>query len=224
MERIESGIPGLDKMIEGGFPFPSVVLIGGEPGTGKSTFGMESLFYGAGKDEIGLYLSAVSEPAWVMQSFLSEFGFYEQKLIDTKKVVFVDLGEKLNSGGGAVFKEIQKSVEMYSPKRIFIDPITAIQTILESKMKYRKFLHELIMYLKGQGCITFITTEHSYSQLSISVDAFMSDSVIMLSYLELDNSRKKYLEVLKMRGTNHLTGKRSLVIDDSGMRVQPEFR
>ncbi|OYT55001.1 MAG: hypothetical protein B6U72_00655 [Candidatus Altiarchaeales archaeon ex4484_2] len=224
MERIESGILGLDKMIDGGFPLPSVILVGGEPGTGKSTFGMESLFYGAEKGEIGLYLSAVSEPPWVMQSFLSEFGFYNQKLVDIKKLVFVDLGEKLNSGGGVVLKEIQKNVELYSPKRIFIDPITAIQTMLESEMKYRKFLHELILYLKGQGCVTFITTEYSYRQVSTSMDAFMSDSVIMLSYLELENSRKKYLEVLKMRGTNHLTGKRSLVIDNSGMRVQPEFR
>ena len=128
MDRIESGVPGLDKMIEGGFPYPSVVLLGGEPGTGKSTFGMQSLFHEAKKGNTAVYLSSVSEPPWVMQSFLSEFEFYDQKLVDTKKLIFLDLGEKLNSGGGAVLKEIQKSVEMHSPKRIFIDPITAIQS------------------------------------------------------------------------------------------------
>ncbi len=224
MDRIDSGIPGLDKMIEGGFPAPSIILIGGEPGTGKSTFGMQCLFHGAKKGEVGLYLSSVSEPVWVMQAFLSEFDFYEQKMVDTHKVVFLDMGDKLDSGGGIVLKEIRKAVEMYSPKRIFIDPITAIQTVLEDDMKYRNFLHELTLYLKGQGGVTFITTEYSYEQLPSSMDAFMADCVIMLSYLELENTRKKYLEVMKMRGTNHLTGKRSMVITKTGIRVQPEFR
>ncbi|RLI96149.1 MAG: KaiA-binding protein [Candidatus Altiarchaeales archaeon] len=223
MERIESGIPGLDRMIDGGFPFPSVILISGEPGTGKSTFGIQSLFYGAKKGETGLYISAISEPSWVMQSFMSEFEFYDQKLVDTDSIIFIDIGDTLDNEID-IFSEIEKNIERYSPKRVLIDPISAIQTVLEKDIEYRKFLHELILYLKCERCLTFITTEYPYEQIPVSMEAYMVDSVIILSYLEIENTRKKYLEILKMRGTNHLTGKRSMVISKKGIRVQPEFR
>ena len=60
MDRIESGIPGLDEMIEGGFVLPSAVLIAGAPGTGKTTLAVQSLFYGAKKGETGMFITAIS--------------------------------------------------------------------------------------------------------------------------------------------------------------------
>ena len=61
-QRMESGIKGLDPLIEGGFPFPSVVLVAGPAGTGKTTFAQKFLFSGADKGEKGLYLTTLSEP------------------------------------------------------------------------------------------------------------------------------------------------------------------
>ncbi|HIJ16564.1 MAG TPA: hypothetical protein HA364_02140, partial [Thermoplasmata archaeon] len=66
--RLYSGIPGLDDMIEGGFPFPSVVLVAGSAGAGKTTFAQKFLFSGAEKGEQGLYISTLSEPAqWMLR-------------------------------------------------------------------------------------------------------------------------------------------------------------
>nr|NIP35113.1 KaiA-binding protein [Thermoplasmata archaeon]NIS12222.1 KaiA-binding protein [Thermoplasmata archaeon]NIS20138.1 KaiA-binding protein [Thermoplasmata archaeon]NIT77464.1 KaiA-binding protein [Thermoplasmata archaeon]NIU49236.1 KaiA-binding protein [Thermoplasmata archaeon] len=73
INRESSGIPGLDELIEGGFPIPSTVLIAGEPGTGKTTFSVQSLFHTARQGGTGIYLAAISEPPWVVQSFLSNF-------------------------------------------------------------------------------------------------------------------------------------------------------
>ncbi|HDH41790.1 MAG TPA: hypothetical protein ENG12_05240 [Candidatus Altiarchaeales archaeon] len=224
MERVESGIPGLDKMIQGGFPFPSIVLVGGEPGTGKTTLALQSLFYGAERGEEGLYITAVSEPAWVIQKFLGEFGFYSQKIVETEKIVFVDIDGSMSEDPEKIMDVLKKNVEKYEPKRVAIDPITAIKNALGDTITYRKFLHDMMIYLKTQGCVALLTTEYSYSDVPRSVDAYMADALILLSYLEIENARKKYLEVLKMRGTRHLTGRRSLVISDEGLRVQPELR
>jgi len=66
--RIPSGIPGLDDMVEGGLPFPSVVLVAGSAGTGKTTFSLQFLFAGAEKDEQGLFFTTLSEPThWMLQ-------------------------------------------------------------------------------------------------------------------------------------------------------------
>ncbi len=119
---------------------------------------------------------------------------------------------------------VKKNVEKYEPKRVVIDPVTAIKNALGDTITYRRFLHDLMVYMKTHGCITFLTTEYSYSDVPKSVDAYMVDALLILSYLEIENARKKYLEVLKMRGTKHLTGRRSLVISEEGLRVQPELR
>jgi circadian clock protein KaiC len=83
--RRETGIAGLDKLIAGGLPVPSTVLIGGEPGTGKTTLAVQTLFYGAKKGDVGIYITAISEPRWVVQKFLSEFTFYDPAAIEKQK-------------------------------------------------------------------------------------------------------------------------------------------
>ncbi|HDN82972.1 MAG TPA: hypothetical protein ENG50_01260 [Candidatus Altiarchaeales archaeon] len=224
MKRVESGIPGLDIMLNGGFPSPSAILIGGDPGTGKTTLALQSLFYSAKKGERGVYINAISEPAWVIEEYLSEFKFYSQKLVDTKKVIFLDINEKVGRDPNYILDEIKKYVEIYNPSKIAIDSITSIQYALEDNLKYRRFLYDIITYLKIQGCVTFLISELTYEGISKSIDAYVADGIIVLSYLELENSRMKCIEILKMRGTNHMTGKRSLIISEEGVRVQPEIK
>jgi len=189
MERVDSGIPGLDKMIQGGFPFPSIVLVGGEPGTGKTTLALQSLFHGAEKGEQGLYITAVSEPTWVIQKFLGEFGFYSQKVVELEKIIFVDVDGSVSEDPEKIMDILKKNVEKYEPKRVVIDPITAIKNALSDIITYRKFLHDMMIYLKTQGCVTFLTTEYSYSDVPRSVDAYMVDALIILSYLEIDRMK-----------------------------------
>ncbi len=222
--RLTTGIPGLDEMTNGGFLFPSLILIGGEPGTGKTTLTMQSLFHGAKNGESSIYFTAISEPVWVVQKFLGDFSFYSQEALETEKIKFIDIGEALTQSPNDILRSIQKNVEKYDPKRVVIDPITAIMNGMNDVIEYRKFVHDLGVYMKTHGCVTFITTEYSYGQIPNSVDAYMADALVLLSYMEIENSRKKYLEVLKMRGTKHLTGKRSLVLSENGLRVQPELR
>ncbi|MBN2014482.1 MAG: hypothetical protein JW778_04825 [Candidatus Altiarchaeota archaeon] len=224
MERLETGIHGLDEMTAGGFALPSMILVGGEPGTGKTTFAMQSLFYGAEKGERGLYLTAISEPVWVVQKFLGNFSFYSDKAIETERLVFKDIGAVLSENPDSILQAIQKNVEKYEPKRVVIDPVTAVMNSLDDVVKYRRFMHDLTTYMKSQACVAILTSEYSYADLPHSVDAYMVDALIILSYMEIENARKKYLEVLKMRGTKHITGRRSLILSEEGLRVQPELR
>src|SRR4030043_323894 len=95
MTRKTTGIPGLDGMLQGGFPFPAAILVAGEPGTGKTTLAVQSLFHGAKEGEKGLYITAISEPQWLVQKFLSSFTFYNQELVEKNIVHFIDIGPNL---------------------------------------------------------------------------------------------------------------------------------
>jgi circadian clock protein KaiC len=224
IDRVESGIPGLDEMIEGGFIMPSAVLIAGAPGTGKTTMAVQSLFYGAKKGETGMFVSAISEPNWVVQKFLSSFQFFDQSLIDMGRVVFVDVGETLRDNPEEVLTTIQNEVDRYSPNRLVIDPVSVMRIAINDERRYREFLHDLITYMKAFNCVFTLTAEFDYSSITTALEGYMVDCILMLSYPKEENARRKYLEVLKMRGTKHLTGEQSVDIDKSGFIVQPGLR
>lgn len=224
-ERAPSGIPGLDDLIEGGFPVPSTILVAGEPGTGKTTFCVQSLFDAARTGGTAIYMSAISEPPWVVQSFLSNFSFYDNALVESNEVVFADVGSHLVYEPENFLERIQDIVETFAPTRIAIDPITPVREILERKgINDREFMHNLFAYLKTLSCTTLITGEQNYQTIAMSLEGYMVDGVIVMSYPEEEGVRRKYLEVLKFRGTDHVTGKQLLDVSAEGLSVQAGLR
>ena len=224
MSRKTSGIPGLDTMIMGGFPYPSAILVAGEPGTGKTTFSVQSLFHGAKQGEKGLYVTAISEPQWLVQKYLSSFAFYDQELMDKGAISFIDIGPALMKNTGDMLNIIKKKIEQVSPQRVVIDPLTPICEMLEWRGETREFIHELFSFLKAYGCLAIVTAEMSYDDIPRSLEAYMVDGVIVLSYPEEEKVRRKFLEVLKMRGTKHTTGRQLIDITDEGLTVQAGLR
>jgi len=77
-------------MLEGGIPFPSNVLVSGETGTGKTTFGMQYLFKGAELGERGMYFMAQGEPADLMLRFISGYRFVDPRMFGSL-IKYVDL-------------------------------------------------------------------------------------------------------------------------------------
>jgi circadian clock protein KaiC len=225
LERVASGIPGLDELLGGGFPVPSTILVAGEPGTGKTTLGVQGLFDVARHDGVGIYLTAVSEPPWVVQSFLSNYSFYDAGLVDSNRVIFADMGSYLVYEPENFLGRLEEVVETYSPDRLVIDPITPIKDILARKnINDREFLHNLFAYLKTLSCTTIVTGEETYEDIPGSLEAYMVDGIIVMSYPEQEGVRRKYIEVLKLRGTNHITGRQLLDITSEGITVQAGLR
>jgi len=208
--RMNSGIPGLDDMIEGGFPFPSVILVAGSAGAGKTTFAQRFLFAGAEKGEQCLFFSTLSEPAQWMLRYSSQFEFVKPEYYG-KSVIYEDLGTMLrNCTKDQLLEYIDEKVAEVMPQRIVIDPITVVGTML--KDDYRLFAFELTTRLKNWQATTLLTGEVRPGEMYPAEMSYAVDGVILLMLSDEGDARRKYIEVLKMRGTNHLTGKQSVDI------------
>ncbi len=218
-ERLCSGVEGVDQLIDGGYPYPSVILVSGPAGTGKTTYAQQFLFAGADIGEIGLYITTLSEPPqWVLH-YMSSFKHFNRKHIG-KNIIFADLGSILNkSTPEDIISFIDEKVAETMAQRVVIDPVTVVKAFM-SNDEYRPFLFELVNHLKNWRAVTILTGEVEPGAFYPQDVAHAVDGVILLTYEEQDGARRKYFEVLKMRGTNHRSGKQSLTItNDVGIVV-----
>ncbi len=112
MKQVTSGVNGLDKIMEGGFLRPSVILIAGTAGTGKTTFVMQSLFNAAKNEEVCMYITALSEPIAMINNFMSKFSFYNISLLGKGNVKYVPIDiDIIHKGSDAIIKEIERNIE-----------------------------------------------------------------------------------------------------------------
>ena len=223
LHRIPTGIPGLDSMVDGGFPFPSAVMVAGSAGTGKTTFALQFMCEGARNGEKGLYFTTLSEPTQWMLRFSSRFEFLDPAFFGNE-IEYVDLGDviKKEKDPFAILAFMEDKIAETMPQRIVVDPISVFgERLFED---YRIFLYYLTINLKNWQATTILTGEVAPSESYPIEVSYIVDGVIILSYELINDARQKFLEVLKMRGTNHVTGRHLVAITKDGLSVQPGLR
>ncbi|VVC71731.1 Circadian clock protein kinase KaiC [uncultured archaeon] len=220
MIRVKSGVPGMDELIEGGFPEGSSILLSGGPGTGKSIFCLEYLYRGA-KDfgEPGAYIT-LEEGAhnlwWNMQRFHWDLTTLEH---ENKLKIFKfepDLSIK-DDIEGQTRKIIEKAKEM-GAKRLVIDSTTAFSFWIDDVAKIRYAMYILIDELRKLNTTTIMTCETLGGKNESSrfgVEDFLVDGVLVLNF----QPPHRFMWVKKMRGTNHSKGVHPFEINADGFSI-----
>ncbi|NPA96351.1 MAG: AAA family ATPase [Crenarchaeota archaeon] len=205
MERVPTGIKYLDDVLGGGLPKSSSILLAGNPGAGKTTFGATFLYRGAiDFGEPGLYVSFVEDKRSFL-NYMSTLGMDFDKLereglFAFMGVPYVDISRSLET---IVFRILQLAREK-GIKRVVIDSVSAIAQALRSQERVRAFLHNTFIYgLKKAGDVTTILVAdlpYGATTIGLGVEEFVVDGVLVLKVERLKGLVLRYLEVWKMRG------------------------
>jgi circadian clock protein KaiC len=221
MKPVKSYISGCDDILDEGLNRPSIVLVAGVAGTGKTTFTMQSIYNAAKEGEICMYITAISEPIAMIHIFMSKFNFYDINLMAKGNIKYVPLeAQVIKNGTSAIFEEIERNIHTIKPDRIIIDPINALTTWMDETEK-REFYYDLFIKMKGWNSLVLITAELSYDTIWKDQISYLADGIICLSHERVREKRVRYLEVLKMRGVDYSTGKHSFKITNEGLVVFP---
>ncbi len=218
IERTPTGIPGLDEMIEGGLPVPSLTLAAGDVGSGKTTLCAQFLCKGAEIGEPGIYFMTFGGPPEWAFKFISTYDFMEDDYFDNE-IKFVELKTEGSRGAGAMMNIIQSKIEKVHPRRIAIDSLSIVEGAL--KKDCRHFMLKLSALVKEHEAVALVTAD-SLPGAPYPVEiAQVADGVILLQNAEVDMVRKRTIEVLKMCGTAHHLGKYAVDISAKGLTVYP---
>jgi circadian clock protein KaiC len=221
MKRVETGVNGLDEVLDGGFFRPSIVLVGGTAGTGKTTMAMQSLFNAAKREETCMYVTALSEPIATINNFMSKFSFYNFSILGKGNVKYVPIDiEIIHGGTSAILTEMEKNIDLIKPDRIAIDPVNVFTIGLDEEA-IRQFYYDLFSRMKVWNSLVLLTGEFTSESLIRSSLSYLADGVIYLSSEPFYGRNIRYLNVLKMRGQDFSGGKHSCKITPDGFKVYP---
>ncbi|MBI2499532.1 hypothetical protein HYV88_04795 [Candidatus Woesearchaeota archaeon] len=220
--RISSGVPGLDPLMQGGFKRNSVNLIAGEPGSGKTIFGMHFLMEGCKKGECGIYITFEEKKDKMYDDMLSigwDLKKYEEKgLFRFLEYSPEQVKKILVEGGGMV----DAMVEKLKAKRIVIDSITSFSLLYEDELTKKEAALSLFDLIGKWNCTAVVTSQaRSVDHESVMSAAleFEVDSIILLYHIRSKDERIRGIEILKMRGTKIPEKTFELVLGDNGIKV-----
>lgn len=239
MDRLNIDIPGFSSLAKD-IKKSNIILLSGGCGTGKTTFAMQSFFGAAKNGEKCIYIT-LEEPEESIRENCLSFGWDINKMEKEKKflVRYIDPLEVSREVEAAMMKkkgellvETKGILSMipkgFKPDRICIDSVSTLYSaFVGQEENYRAYFTKLIESLRGTGALIFLVSEmeqdiEKYSRSGL--EEFVADGVLVFYNVRKGSSRQRAIEVLKLRGTQHLNRIVPFELAGNGISIKSEER
>jgi len=221
MDRVKSGVPGLDEIMNGGIPRNQLVLLTGTSGTGKTIFSAQYIFSGVTKfKENGVYLS-FEEPVESIKENAKTFGWDFDKIEKEGKFAFIKYDPYRIED---VFDILESNIRDIKAKRVVIDSISALGLHIRDKAELRNMIFNLALSLRKLNSTVILVSEIVPGTRGLSrygVEEFVADSVIVLYYERISSVFSRAIQVWKLRGSMHSEKLHPYKIDTNGITINP---
>lgn len=230
MEKIASGVQGLDTILKGGFLKGRSYLLTGKAGTGKTIFSIQFLLEGVKNNEKCLFIS-LAEAVEEIERNIKGFGWSLEgiDLIDLTPKEIKEAGEyrifpPSEVEADEVWSSILKAIDKKNPQRIVIDCASFLLALSTDEYQFRKKVLGLINYLNRKDITSIITFEPTELEKEISISLAV-DGVIKLrrglSKTRIIDIRS--IEIQKLRGSDYIGGLHLLKIKNDGICIFPHI-
>lgn len=238
-QRTNTGIPGLDEMIEGGFPTRRVMLVVGGPGSGKTIFSIQFLVNGAMASGGRVLYVSLEEKKEDLYRETMRFGWDLAGLEKDGRFSFADGTEMISRApaqpsviprfgrGGessALLGLLDFGIQQFHPFRIVVDPISSLGLQFPDPIDRREAIVKLVNVLASSGATCILTSELRARgmQREVQLEEYLSHGVIILRVFKSGRTLARGLVVEKMRETEVDPQPRPYRISGAGIEVFPK--
>jgi circadian clock protein KaiC len=216
VSKLPTGIDSFDIIADGGLPKNRTTLVSGTAGSGKTVFAVQFLAAGMARGEPGVFVTFEESPADIRQNMRS-FGWDMEAWERTGVLAMVDASpdpetEVIESGSfdlTGLLARVENAVRKVGAARVSIDSLGAMFSQFSDQSLVRGELFRIASALKRMGVTAVMTAERTEDYGSIArfgVEEFIADNVMVLRNVLEDEARRRTIEILKFRGTDHQRG------------------
>lgn len=229
LEKVSSGVAGLDELTHGGLPRGRPTLVCGGPGCGKTMLGLQFLVRGAlDHGEPGVFLAFeetaedlavnVASVGWDLDALAAE----GQLITDHVRIDPQHIQEAGAYDLEGLFVRLGADIAEIGARRVVIDTLEVLFASLRDQALLRAELRRLFAWLKEHGVTAMITAERGEGSLTRhGLEEYVSDCVLLLDHRVAHQVTTRRLRVVKYRGSAHATDETPFMIDEQGFRVMP---
>jgi circadian clock protein KaiC len=228
MEKIPTGVPGLDKILKGGLRKGWTYLVKGTPGSGKTILGLQFLMEGVKRGEKCAYIS-FDETYEEVKLQAESFGWSLDGIYFIDKVGDLDI-----VSGNILFYDFDTTAEITSfvesitqlkelenVDRVFIDGIGALRDVAKDPTISRRILVSITCFLNSIKATTIVSSDMS-TEFGKELISYITSGEIALERIERDDGEVlRVMHVLKYRGGDAHLGRHYFRITSNGIVVYP---
>lgn len=231
MDRLNTGIAGLDDVLAGGLPTGQMYLLQGFPGTGKTTIAMQFTLAGLAAGEKALYVT-LSEPRKELLASAESHGFDLDKVPlvefvpdeaalspDSQYTVFHPAEVELSDTINRLIVEIEK----YSPDRLVLDSLSELRLLASDKIRYRRQLIALKLYLAERSTTVLLLDDCTTDADDVQLQSIVHGVIVLTRLPRTFGVIRRQIEVLKLRGSSFREGVHDYAIRRGGVVVYPRL-
>jgi circadian clock protein KaiC len=221
LQRVSTGVPGLDKILDGGLFRGAVYIVRGSPGAGKTILANQVCFHHVGHGGRALFVTLLAESHARMLQHMAGMSFYNADAIPGS-LYYVSAFRTLEDEGlKGLMDLLRREIRSHRAGLLVLDGLLAVEETSSSDREFRKFIHELQAHAALADCTVLLLTNGSRSEYH--PEHTMVDGLITLDDVHYGKRRQRELEVRKFRGSASLRGRHPFRITDEGIVLFPRI-
>lgn len=226
----KTGVKGLDEVLCGGLPAERLYLVDGDPGSGKTTLGLQFLMEGVRNGEKVMYVT-LSETIGEVESVAHSHGWNltgiemfelrsEDHLSPEDQSTFfhpseIELGETT--------KAILDQIGKVNPTRVVFDSLSELRLLARESLRYRRQILALKQYFVGRQATVLLLDDRTSSTGDLELQSLVH-GVIRLEQLAPEyGAERRRLRVIKLRGVGYRGGYHDFTLRKGGLKVYPRL-
>ncbi len=227
LERMPTGISGLDEVLQGGLIPNAGYMLHGNPGSGKTILGLHFLTTGAARGDKSLFITMGETEAQIRRNAeIMGFDLSHVEFLDLApspdffaQVQSYDIFSPSDVELQPTTERITTEVEKIKPIRVFIDAMTHFRYLASDDLQFRRQVHSFLRFLIDSGATVLFTSEDSPDQPDNDLQ-YMSDGIIRLEH----DGQNRNISVNKIRGSDYISGEHPFRLTNKGIVVYPRLQ